>query len=91
MCAILGIVGDDDDDGNLSSKPDTSPKALERLKKDFAEIIHESADKSMLDALYTSYKDEISALKEEDQKWFRQAYKNQIKFMKEREDKNADS
>ena len=91
MCAILGIVGDDDDDGNLSSKPDNSPKALQRLKQEFTDTIHESADKPMLDQLYTSYKDEISALKDEDQKWFRQAYKDQIKFMKEREDKNADS
>ncbi len=91
MCAILGIVGDDDDDGNLSSKPDTSPKALERLQKDFVQTIHESADKPMLDDLYTSYKEEISALKDEDQKWFRNEYKKQITFMKEKENKNADS
>ncbi len=91
MCAILGIVGDDDDDGNLSSKPDTSPKALERLQKDFVQTIHESADKPMLDDLYTSYKEEISALKNEDQKWFRNEYKKQITFMKEKENKNADS
>lgn len=90
LCALLGVVGDPDDDGNESSKADTSPKALERLKKDFAETIHDSADKPMLDELYTTYKDEISVLKDEDQKWFRQAYKDQIKFMKEREVKNAD-
>jgi hypothetical protein len=84
-------VGDDDDDGNLSSKPDTSPKALERLQKDFVQTIHESADKPMLDDLYTSYKEEISALKDEDQKWFRNEYKKQITFMKEKENKNGRS
>ena len=45
----------------------------------------------MLDDLYTSYKEEISALKDEDQKWFRNEYKKQITFMKEKENKNADS
>jgi len=86
MCAMLGIVGDDDDDGNLSSKPDTSPKALERLKKDFSSDIEEAVDKSMLDELYLTYKDEIEALSEEDKKWFHTVYKDQIKLMKERKD-----
>ena len=91
LCALLGVVGDPDDDGNESSKADTSPKALERLKKDFIADIENSVDKTMLNELYTTFKDEISALKEEDQKWFRQAYKDQIKIMKERKDKDADS
>ena len=90
MCALLGVVGDPDDDGNESSKADTSPKALERLKKDFIADIENSVDKTMLNELYTTFKDEISALKEEDQEWFRQAYKDQIKIMNERKDKNAD-
>ena len=62
MCALLGIVGEDDDDGNLSSKPDTSPKALERLKKDYYSEIQEAVDKTMLDQLYLTYKDEINEL-----------------------------
>ena len=91
MCSLLGIVGDDDDDGNLSSKPDTSPKALERLKKDYYSEIQEAVDKTMLDQLYLTYKDEINELNEEDKKWFHDAYKDQIKLMKERKEKNADS
>jgi len=91
LCALLGVVGDPDDDGNESSKADTSPKALERLKKDFIADIENSVDKTMLNELYTTFKDEISALKEEDQEWFRQAYKDQIKIMNERKDKDADS
>ena len=91
MCALLGIVGDDDDDGNLSSKPDTSPKALERLKKDYYSQIQEVVDKPMLDELYLTYKDEINELDEENKKWFQDAYKDQIKLMKERKEKNADS
>jgi len=90
LCALLGVVGDPDDDGNESSKADTSPKALERLKKDFIADIENSVDKTMLNELYTTFKDEISALKEEDQNWFRQAYKDQIKIMNERKDKDAD-
>ena len=90
LCALLGVVGDPDDDGNLSSKPDTSPKALERLKKDYYSEIQEAVDKTMLDDLYLTYKDEINELDEKDKKWFQDAYKDQIKLMKERKEKNAD-
>ena len=45
----------------------------------------------MLDDLYLTYKDEINELDEKDKKRFQDAYKDQIKLMKERKEKNANS
>tara|TARA_R100000278_G_scaffold121934_1_gene106945 strand:+ start:20 stop:667 length:648 start_codon:yes stop_codon:yes gene_type:complete len=89
MQSILGIVADTDDDGQAASGK--TEKDINRLKQEFTDTIHESADKAMLDKLYLTYKDEIEALTKEDQKWFQNSYKEQIKFMKEREVKNANS
>ena len=44
----------------------------------------------MLDELYLTYKDEINELEPVSKKWFQDAYKDQIKLMKERKAKNAD-
>ncbi len=89
MCALLGIVGDEDDDGNLASEPDT--KAIRRLKQEFTDTLAESTDKKMLDELYVSYKEEIEALDKEEQAWFKKQYKEQFYTIKEREEKDADS
>ena len=45
----------------------------------------------MLDDFYLSYKDEIEALTKDDQKWFRDSYKERNKFIKESEVKNENS
>ena len=63
---------------------------VDRLSE-FTDNIHEATNKSMLDKLYLTYKDEIEALTKDDQKWFQNSYKEQIKFIKEREEKDADS
>ena len=87
--SILGIVGDKDDDAQAASGK--TEKDINRLKQEFTDTIHKSENKSMLDDFYLSYKDEIEALTKDDQKWFRDSYKERNKFIKESEVKNENS
>ena len=89
MCAMLGIVGDDDDDANLASEPDT--KAIGRLYNEFTSTISECSDQEMLQDVFKTYKKEIDALDDKSKEQFRTRYTQQVKAINERKDKNADS
>jgi len=89
MCALLGIVGDDDDDANLASEPDI--KAIGRLYNEFTSNLSECSDQEMLQGVFKTYKEEIDALDDKTKEKFRLRYTEQVKIIKERKEKNADS
>lgn len=88
MCAILGIVGDDDDDANKASEPDL--KGIDRLFREYEANIEECADVQMVKDINNSFSDEIKPLDDKQIARFRAVYTKKINSFK-KENKNADS